>query len=76
VLEHNGDVLSKKTRRYRIVDVIMALRKESLEDLPIDVRIILKWTKKWDGVMDWIGLAQDSDRWRALEKAVMNIRVP
>jgi hypothetical protein len=62
VLEHKRGALSNKSRRYRIVDVIMASRKEPLEDLPIDVRIILKWTRKWDGGMGWIGLAQDSDR--------------
>ena len=28
------------------------------------------------GNLDWIGLAQDGDRWRTLVSAVMNLRVP
>ena len=28
------------------------------------------------GYMDWVGLVQDSDRWRTLVSAVMNLRVP
>jgi hypothetical protein len=30
----------------------------------------------WGGDMDWIHMAQDRDRWRALVSAVMNLRVP
>jgi len=28
------------------------------------------------GYMDWIGMAQDRDRWRTLVSVVMNLRVP
>jgi hypothetical protein len=28
------------------------------------------------GDVDWIGLAQDSNRWRALVNSVLNLRVP
>jgi hypothetical protein len=48
-----------------------------LGDLSIDERIILKWIfKKWVGGIDWIELAQDRDRWRAVVNAVMNFLVP
>jgi hypothetical protein len=48
-----------------------------LGDPGVDGRIILKWLfKKWDGGLDWIELAQDWDRWRAVVNAVMNFRLP
>jgi hypothetical protein len=28
------------------------------------------------GVVDWIGLAQDRNRWRALVNSILNLRVP
>jgi hypothetical protein len=28
------------------------------------------------GDVDWIGLAQDRNRWRALENSILNLRVP
>jgi hypothetical protein len=43
----------------------------------IDGKIILKWVlEKWDENMDWIDLAQDRDRWRAVENAVMTLQYP
>jgi hypothetical protein len=38
--------------------------------------IILKWIfERWDWGMDWIDLAQDRDRWRALVNAVTSLLV-
>jgi len=49
-----------------------------LGDPGLGGRIILRWIfRKWDvGGMDWIELAQDRDRRRALLNAVINFRVP
>jgi hypothetical protein len=50
--------------------------KDHLEDPSVDERILGKIFRKWDGSMDWIDLAQDRERWRALVYVVMNPRVP
>ena len=48
-----------------------------LEDPGIDGKIILRWIfRMWKGGMDWIDLAQDRGRWRAMVNVVMNFRVP
>jgi hypothetical protein len=48
-----------------------------LEDTCLDGRIIIKWIfYGWDGGMDWIGVAEDRDRCRAVVNAVMNFRFP
>jgi hypothetical protein len=50
---------------------------DHLGDPGVDGSIILKWIfKKLYGVMDWIELAQDRDRLRAVVNAVMSLRVP
>jgi hypothetical protein len=51
--------------------------RDHLEDMGRDGRAISKWIfKKYDGDMDWIDLAQDRDRCRALVNAIVNLRVP
>jgi hypothetical protein len=41
-----------------------------VDNFKMDLRDI-----EWGG-MDWIGLAEDRDQWRALVNTVLNLRVP
>jgi len=51
--------------------------RDHLEDTGVDGRTTLKRVfKKQNEHLDWIVLAQDRDRWRALVIAVMNLRIP
>jgi hypothetical protein len=45
-------------------------RRRCLDNIRMDL-LELGW-----GDVDWIGLAQDRDRWRALVNSVLNLRVP
>jgi len=51
--------------------------RDHLGETSVDGKIILRWIfSKWDvRGMDWMDLAQDRDRWRALVNAVMNHRI-
>jgi len=81
----------KKSRRMRWAGHVARMRRgdacsgflwgnleerEHWGDPGIDGRI-LRWIfRKLDGGVDWIELAQDRNRCRALVNAVMNFRVP
>jgi hypothetical protein len=45
-------------------------RRRWLDNISMDL-VEVRW-----GDVDWIGLAQDRDRWRALVNSVLNLRVP
>jgi predicted small integral membrane protein len=46
------------------------LRLRWLDNIMIDL-VGVGW-----GDVDWVGLTQDRDRWRALVNSVLNLRVP
>ena len=52
--------------------------RNHLEDPGVDGRNSIKMDLQEVGLggMDWIDLAQDRDRWRALGNAVVHLRVP
>jgi hypothetical protein len=45
-------------------------RRRWLDNIGMDL-VEVGW-----GDVDWIGLAQDRERWRALMNSVLNLRVP
>jgi hypothetical protein len=52
-------------------------KKEHLDDSDVDAKIILKCIfSKWEGGMDWIDLAENRERYRALVNVVMKLWAP
>ena len=65
------------SRRDKVTGEWRKLHSEELNDLYSSPSFVwLDLQEVGCGVMDSIGLAQDSYRWRALANAVMNLWVP
>jgi hypothetical protein len=65
--------MGEKRNAYRLLVGRRPLerpRRRWLDNIRMDL-LKLRW-----GEVDWIGLAQDGDRWRALVNPVLNLRVP
>jgi hypothetical protein len=65
--------MEEKRNAYRLLvgkTVLGRPRRRWVDNIKMDLLEI-----GWGGV-DWIGLAQDRDKWRVLVNAVMNLRVP
>jgi hypothetical protein len=67
-------------RRGMLIDYWWEIQRERdrWEDHDVGGWIILgSILERWDGGdVDWIGLAQDRNRWWALVNSVLNLRVP
>jgi hypothetical protein len=51
------------------MNILVFLRRKWVDNIKMDLLEISS------GGVDWIGLAQDKDKWRALVNVVMNLRV-
>jgi hypothetical protein len=78
-LRWEGDVvrMGEKRNAYRLLvgkpegrRPLERPRRRLVDNIRMDL-VEVEW-----GDVDWIGLAQDRNRWRALVNAAMNLRVP
>jgi hypothetical protein len=62
--------MGEKRNAYKLLVGKPRPRRRWLDNIRMDL-VKVGW-----GDVDWIGLAQDRDRWRALVTSVLNLRVP
>jgi hypothetical protein len=62
--------MGEKRKAYRLFVGKPEGRRRWLDNIRMDL-VEVGW-----GDVDWIGLAQDRDRWRAFVNSVLNFRVP
>jgi hypothetical protein len=65
--------IGEKRNAYRLLAGKLPLgkpRRRWLDNIRMDL-VEVGW-----GDVDWIGLAQDRDRWRALVNSILNLRLP
>ena len=70
---HKIKIIIKKKQENK---VILSQHKSNVYIYIFTFTYIKKFQEVECGYVDWIGLAQDRDRWRTLVIAVMNLRVP
>jgi hypothetical protein len=71
------EAVPPSVNEWRVISLWEGPTDHHLEEPEVDWRIILRWIcRKWYESMDWIDVAQDRDRWRALLNAAVNLRVP
>jgi hypothetical protein len=59
--------MGEKKNAYRL---LVGNQREWVDNIRMDL-VEVGW-----GDVDWIGLTQDRDRWRALVNSVLDLRVP
>jgi hypothetical protein len=71
------DIMGEKRNEYRLLvgkpegkRPLGRPRRRWVNNIRVDLREV-----DW-GDVDWIGLAQDRNRWRAVVNSVLNLRVP
>ena len=67
---HGHQNIIKCSSNFNINFTLVRPRRRWVDNIRMDIQ------EGGCGCVDWIGLAQDKDRWRTIVSAVMNLRVP